>query len=259
MLKALGGKHMRALITGASSGLGRDFARKLSKMGYDIIAVARDIEGLNKLKMELKTDTEIISMDLGNVDNCIELYESLKNEDIDIVINNAGFGVFGGFDETDLHKELNMIDVNVKAVHVLTKLFLKKFKEVDKGYILNVASSAAFEPGPLMAAYYASKSYVLRLSQAIYEELKRDKSNVHISCLCPGPVDTNFNNVAGVRFTVKALQSDEVTEYALKCIFKKKLVIVPGTFMKLTRFAVKILPDKLVAHFAYNIQKSKKS
>lgn len=250
---------MKALVTGASSGLGRDFARKLSKMGYDIIAVARDADGLNRLASELKTNTQIISMDLSSADNCINLYESLKDEDIDIVINNAGFGVFGAFDETDIHKDLNMIDVNVKAVHILTKLFLKNFKEKDKGYILNVASSAAFEPGPLMAAYYASKSYVLRISQAIYEELKRDKSNVHISCLCPGPVDTNFNNVAGVRFTVKSLQSDEVTEYALKCMFKKKLVIVPGAMMKLTRFAVKVLPDKLVAHFAYNIQKSKKS
>lgn len=250
---------MKALVTGASSGLGRDFARKLSKMGYDIIAVARDADGLNRLASELKTNTQIISMDLSSADNCINLYESLKDEGIDIVINNAGFGVFGAFDETDIHKDLNMIDVNVKAVHILTKLFLKNFKEKDKGYILNVASSAAFEPGPLMAAYYASKSYVLRISQAIYEELKRDKSNVHISCLCPGPVDTNFNNVAGVRFTVKSLQSDEVTEYALKCMFKKKLVIVPGAMMKLTRFAVKVLPDKLVAHFAYNIQKSKKS
>lgn len=250
---------MKALVTGASSGLGRDFARKLSKMGYDIIAVARDADGLNRLASELKTNTQVISMDLSSADNCINLYESLKDEDIDIVINNAGFGVFGAFDETDIHKDLNMIDVNVKAVHILTKLFLKNFKEKDKGYILNVASSAAFEPGPLMAAYYASKSYVLRISQAIYEELKRDKSNVHISCLCPGPVDTNFNNVAGVRFTVKSLQSDEVTEYALKCMFKKKLVIVPGAMMKLTRFAVKVLPDKLVAHFAYNIQKSKKS
>lgn len=250
---------MKALVTGASSGIGRDFARKLSEMGYDIIAVARDTEGLNRLASELKTNTQVISMDLGSTDNCINLYESLKNEDIDIVINNAGFGVFGPFDETDIHKDLNMIDVNVKAVHILTKLFLKNFKEKDKGYILNVASSAAFEPGPLMAAYYASKSYVLRISQAIYEELKRDKSNVHISCLCPGPVDTNFNNVAGVRFTVKSLQSDEVAVYALKCMFKKKLVIVPGGLMKLTRFAVKVLPDKLVAHFAYNIQKSKKS
>lgn len=250
---------MKALVTGASSGLGRDFARKLSKMGYDIIAVARDADGLNRLASELKTNTQVISMDLSSADNCINLYESLKDEDIDIVINNAGFGVFGAFDETDIHKDLNMIDVNVKAVHILTKLFLKKFKEKDKGYILNVASSAAFEPGPLMAAYYASKSYVLRISQAIYEELKRDKSNVHISCLCPGPVDTNFNSVAGVRFTVKSLQSDEVTGYALKCMFKKKLVIVPSTMMKLTRFAVKVLPDKLVTHFAYNIQKSKKS
>ena len=250
---------MKALVTGASSGLGRDFARKLSLMGYDIIAVARDENNLLKLKEELKTDVKIIAMDLGDTQNCINLYEKLKMEDIDILINNAGFGVFGGFDETDIHKELNMIDVNVKAVHILTKLFLKNFKEKDKGYILNVASSAAFEPGPLMAAYYASKSYVLRLSQSIYEELRRDKSHVHISCLCPGPVDTNFNNVAGVRFTVKALQSKDVVNYAINCMFKKKLVIITGVFMKLSRIATKILPDKLMARFAYNIQKSKRS
>lgn len=250
---------MKALVTGASSGLGRDFARKLSIMGYDIIAVARDENGLLKLKEELKTDVKIIAMDLGDTQNCINLYEQVKMEDIDILINNAGFGVFGGFDETDIHKELNMIDVNVKAVHILTKLFLKNFKEKDKGYILNVASSAAFEPGPLMAAYYASKSYVLRLSQSIYEELRRDKSHVHISCLCPGPVDTNFNNVAGVRFTVKALQSKDVVNYAIKCMFKKKLVIIPGFVMKLSRIVTKILPDKLIARFAYNIQKSKRS
>lgn len=250
---------MKALVTGASSGLGRDFARKLSLMGYDIIAVARDENNLLKLKEELKTDVKIIAMDLGDTQNCINLYEQVKMEDIDILVNNAGFGVFGGFDETDIHKELNMIDVNIKAVHILTKLFLKNFKEKDKGYILNVASSAAFEPGPLMAAYYASKSYVLRLSQSIYEELRRDKSHVHISCLCPGPVDTNFNNVAGVRFTVKALQSNDVVNYAIKCMFKKKLVIIPGFVMKLSRIATKILPDKLIARFAYNIQKSKRS
>ena len=120
---------MKALVTGASSGLGRDFARKLSLMGYDIIAVARDENNLLKLKEELKTDVKIIAMDLGDTQNCINLYEKLKMEDIDILINNAGFGVFGGFDETDIHKELNMIDVNVKAVHILTKLFLKNFKE----------------------------------------------------------------------------------------------------------------------------------
>jgi len=249
---------MLALITGASSGLGRDFARNLSRMGYDIIAVAQDLEKLNSLKEELKTNVQVISMDLSIRQNVIDLYEQVKSKDIDIVINNAGFGVFGEFDNTDLNKELNMIDVNVCAVHILTKLFLKDFKEKNKGYILNIASSAAFEPGPLMASYYASKAYVLRLTQAIYEELRRDKSNVYIGALCPGPVDTNFNNVAGVRFTVKSLKSEDVVRYALNKMFKRKLVIVPGIMMKFTRIVVRLLPDKLVARIAYNIQKSKK-
>lgn len=250
---------MLALITGASSGLGRDFARDLSHMGYDIIAVAKDEERLNLLKEELKTNVQVISTDLSIRQNVIDLYEQVKGQDIDIVINNAGFGVFGEFDNIDLNKELNMIDVNISAVHILTKSFLKDFKEKNNGYILNVASSAAFEPGPLMASYYASKAYVLRLTQAIHEELRRANSNVYIGALCPGPVDTNFNNVAGVRFTVKSLKSEDVVKYALKKMFKRKLVIVPGIMMKFTRFGVRLLPDKVVARIAYNIQKRKKS
>lgn len=250
---------MLALITGASSGLGRDFARDLSHMGYDIIAVAKDEERLNLLKEELKTNVQVISTDLSIRQNVIDLYEQVREQDIDIVINNAGFGVFGEFDNIDLNKELNMIDVNISAVHILTKSFLKDFKEKNKGYILNVASSAAFEPGPLMASYYASKAYVLRLTQAIHEELRRANSNVYVGALCPGPVDTNFNNVAGVRFTVKSLKSEDVVKYALKKMFKRKLVIVPGIMMKFTRFGVRLLPDKVVARIAYNIQKRKKS
>jgi len=249
---------MLALITGASSGLGRDFARDLSLMGYDIIAVAQDLEKLNSLKEELNSNVQVISTDLSKRENVINLYESVKSQDIDIVINNAGFGVFGEFDKTDLNKELSMIDVNICAVHMLTKLFLKDFKEKNKGYILNVASSAAFEPGPLMASYYASKAYVLRLTEAIYEELRRANSNVYIGALCPGPVDTNFNSVAGVRFTVKSLKSQDVVKYALKKMFKGKLVIIPGVMMKFARIGSKILPEKIVTRIAYNIQKSKK-
>lgn len=249
---------MLALITGASSGLGRDFAKDLSRMGYDIIAVAQDEAKLNSLKEELKTNVQVISTDLSVRQNVIELYNTVKAQDIDIVINNAGFGVFGEFTETDLTKELNMIDVNICAVHILTKLFLKDFKQKDKGYILNIASSAAFEPGPLMASYYASKAYVLRITQAIYEELRREKSNVYIGAVCPGPVETNFNNIAGVRFTVKSLKSEDVTKYALKKMFKRKLVIIPGIMMKFTRIGVKLFPEKLVTRIAYNIQKSKK-
>ncbi|MBR5227925.1 MAG: SDR family oxidoreductase [Clostridia bacterium] len=249
---------MLALITGASSGLGRDFARQLSAKGYDIIAVAQDLEKLNTLKGELKTNVQVISKDLSIRENVVELYNLVKEQDIDIVINNAGFGVFGSFVDTNLDKELNMIDVNVCAVHILTKLFLQDFKKKNKGYILNVASSAAFEPGPLMASYYASKAYVLRLTQAIAEELRRSKSSVYVGALCPGPVETNFNNVAGVRFTLKSLKSKDVVSYAIKKMFKRKLVIVPGVIMKMTRLTTKILPEKLITRIAYNIQKSKK-
>lgn len=248
---------MIALVTGASSGLGKDFSILLSNMGYDIIAVARDKENLELLKDKIKTDLQIIPMDLSEEKNCYELYEQIKSQNIDILINNAGFGAFGKFDKIDIDKELNMIDVNIKAVHILTKMFLKDFKIRNSGYILNVASSAAFEPGPLMAAYYASKAYVLRLTEAIYEELRKDNSQVKVSCLCPGPVETNFNEVAGVKFSVKPLQSHDVVKYAIANMFKGKLVIVPGIIMKLSRFGAKLLPEKLTARIAYKIQKSK--
>ena len=181
---------MKALITGASSGIGREIARQLSAMGIDVILVARRMTRLQELKEELEGNVQIICMDLRDALSCRMLYERLREEDIDILVNNAGFGVYGAFDETDLDKELAMIDVNVRAVHILTKLFLRDFIARDYGYILNVASIAGYLPGPLMAGYYASKAYVLRLSEAIYGELRRKKSNVHITALCPGPVQT---------------------------------------------------------------------
>lgn len=248
---------MKALITGASSGIGADMARILSSRGYDLILVARRKDRLEKLKNELKTEVEIISMDLSSTFNCMKLYNKVKKHDIDIVINNAGFGLFGSFDVTDLDKELDMIDLNIKAVHILTKLFLKDFVKKDKGHILNVASSAAFQPGPLMATYYATKVYVLHLTEAIYEELRRKNSHVYIGALCPGPVDTEFNNVANVSFSVKSLQSYDVASYAIKQMFKRKLIIVPSMFMKITRFLSIISPTKLKLMIAYKIQKSK--
>lgn len=199
---------MKALITGASSGIGRDVARELSKKGYDLILVARDENKLQQLKQELTTNIEIVSLDLSNVENCKELYE--KHKDIDILINNAGFGDCGKFWETDLDKEIQMIQTNIIAYHVLTKLYLKNMKEKDSGIILNVASIAGFMPGPLMATYYATKNYVVKLSESIREELRKDKSKVQISILCPGPVNTNFNKVANVEFDLKGLSSEYV-------------------------------------------------
>ena len=161
---------MKALITGASSGIGRDIALYLSELGYDLIVVARRKDRLNELKSLCKTNVKIISLDLSNVNNCMKLYEITKKDKIDILVNNSGFGICGEFNTTNLDKDLEMIDVNIKAVHILTKLYLNDMIKKDSGYILNVASSAAFAPGPLMATYYSTKSYVFRLTESIHEE-----------------------------------------------------------------------------------------
>ncbi len=247
---------MKALVTGASSGIGREMAKILSDMGYDLILVARRKKKLEELKKQLTTKVTIINLDISSTYNCMKLYDKVKKEDIDIVINNAGFGLFGEFTETSLDKELDMIDTNIKAVHTLTKLFLKDFKEKDSGYILNVSSSAAFLSGPLMSTYYATKGYVLKLTEAIYEELRREDSNVYIGALCPGPVDTEFNDVANVKFSIQSLNSHDVAEYAINQMFKRKLIIIPGWKMKFIVFS-RLLPRKLLLRINYNIQKKK--
>jgi oxidoreductase, short chain dehydrogenase/reductase family len=252
-------KKMKALVTGASSGIGEEIAKELGKRGYDIILVARNEEKLKDVASKIKTNTRIIIMDLSNKENCKKLYEETKNEDIDILINNAGFGVHGKFCDTDLDKEVQMIETNITAVHILMKLFLKDMIKKNSGYILNVASMAAFGPGPLMSAYYASKAYVYRLSQGVKTELKKNNSNVKISVLCPGPVRTNFNKVAGVDFAAPSLSSEYVAKYAVKKMLKNKFTIVPGTFMKITRFFEKIMPHNLVSNVSYfvNYRKDK--
>lgn len=246
---------MKALITGASSGLGKDFAIKLSNMGYDLILVSRNKKELEKVANSVKTKVQIEVFDLSNKENCIELFNKHKN--IDLLINNAGYGLFGEFSKTSLDKELNMIDLNINAVHILTKLYLQEMIKKDKGRILNVASTAAFLPGPLMSTYYSTKSYVYSLTTAIFEELRRIKSNVKISVLCPGPVNTNFNNIAEVNFSIKGLSSDYVTSYAINKMFKNKLVIIPGFTNKLAKMACKISSLKLQLKVDYRIQKRK--
>jgi short-subunit dehydrogenase len=250
---------MKALITGASGGIGRDIAHILSEQGYDLILVARSRENLESLQKELPTHTEIIPMDLSEPQAPHDLYEQVKDQEIDILINNAGFGLFGAFTATDLDTELNMIDLNIKALHVLTKLFLRDFVTRDAGYILNVSSIAGFLPGPLMSSYYASKAYVLRLTQAIYEELRQSGSHVHISALCPGPVRTGFNERAGARFGSHGLPSEVVAAFALKKMFAGKLIIVPGFPIKALRFAQRIFPDKLLLKAIYHTQTKRKS
>lgn len=248
---------MKALITGASSGIGYNMAKYLNSMGYSLVLVARDKEKLQKIQKELSGEVKIVVADLSNESKLKELYVLCKNDNIDILVNNAGFGLFGEFTETDLNQELEMIDVNIKAVHILTKLFLKDMKKRNKGYILNVSSAASFQAGPLMATYYATKSYVTKLTLAIYEELRRDKSNVHISCLCPGPVNTNFNNIANVQFSMKSLSSEYVARYAIDKMFQNKLIIIPGIKMKFTIFFNRLVSNKLAIKIVYKFQKKK--
>ena len=247
---------MKALITGASSGIGRDMAKILSKKGYDLVLVARDEEKLQEVKKEIETNSQIISMDLSVEKNCKKLYEQVK--DVDLLINNAGFGTCGDFTKTNLDKEINMINTNITAYHILAKLYLKDMKQKDKGQILNVASIAGFMPGPLMATYYSSKAYVVRLSEAIREELRRKNSNVKLSILCPGPVNTNFNNVADVNFKAKSLSSEYVAQYAVNEMLKGKFYIVPGAQIKCLRFIAKIVPNNIIAKFAYKVQERKR-
>ena len=248
---------MVALITGASSGIGADMARILSDKGYDLILVARNKRKMEVLAKELKTNAEIIPMDISSTYNCTELYNLVKKKNIDVLVNNAGFGLFGEFCCTKLDKELDMIELNVKTVHTLTKLFLKDFVKKDKGYILNVASSAAFMPGPLMATYYATKAYVLHLTESINEELRRKKSNVFICALCPGPVSTNFNKVAGGGFNTSSLSSEYVAKYGIDKTLKGKMIIIPGTMMKLGIFFSRFLPYRLQLKILYKIQRKK--
>lgn len=248
---------MKALITGSSSGMGRDMARVLSSLGYDLILVARRKDRLLNLKKELKTNIDIIELDLSLEKNVFKLYDIVKNDNIDILINNAGFGLFGEFKDTDLDTELKMIDLNIKAYHILTKLFLQDFIKKDSGYILNVCSSAGFMAGPRLSTYYATKNYVTKLTMAINEELRRMKSNVHISALCPGPVRTEFNKVAHGTFAIREADSMKVTKYAINKMFKHKMIIVPTMFMKLTLFFNRFAPYRLSLMVAYNIQKRK--
>ena len=150
-----------------------------------------------------------------------------------------------------------MINTNIVAYHVLTKLYLKNMQEKNKGKILNVASIAGFMPGPLMATYYSTKAYVVRLSESIREELRKEKSKVQISILCPGPVNTNFNKVANVEFALKGLSSQYVAKYAIQKFLKGKFYIVPGIKIKLAKFAIKMFPSNLVAKVSYNMQRKK--
>ena len=249
---------MRALITGASSGIGREVAFYLDQLGYETILVSRNKRALENLQKSLKHKSKIVLMDLTDLNNLKSLYVLVKNEGIDILVNNAGFGMFGDFTKLEITKEMEMVDLNIRALHILTKLFLKDMKKRNSGYILNVSSAASFMPGPLMSSYYATKAYVTSLTEAISYELEKEKSSVHVACLCPGPVDTNFNKTAGVSFSVKPLSAKYVAKYGIDSLLNGKVVIVPSFKMKCAKFFSRFVSNHFVMRFVYKIQMKKK-
>lgn len=249
---------MKALITGASSGIGKEIARYLASLGYDLLLVARSTDKLNELRRELScVNVRVITLDLSREQDSFDLYEHTKDEKIDFLVNNAGFGAYGKFSDVPLEKELELIHTNVCAVHILTKLYLQDMVKRNSGHILNVGSAAGFLAGPTFSSYYASKNYVVRLTEAIHEELRRDKINVGVSVLCPGPVQTNFNDVANVKFCIRGLTPEFVAKYAVDKTLQGKMIITPGFEMKATSFFRHFAPETLLTRISYNVQMKK--
>ncbi len=247
-----------AFITGATSGIGMEFAKRLADRGYSLIVTGRRTERLEKLLNELDVPVEIYSYDLSKKKECFALLERINDKDIDLFINNAGFGLAGSFLETDIKKEISMVKVNDIAMHILFKEILKKMVKRGQGKILNVASSAGLLPGgPYMATYYASKAYVTSLTRAVAQELKEAHSNVSVSALCPGPVDTEFNDRADVVFALKGITPAECVSAALKGLDKNKVIIVPNFTMKLAMAFQHLVPYPILMRLTARQQKKK--
>lgn len=243
-----------ALVTGASSGIGREIVKLLESYGYGSILVARRRSRLEDLAEDLKYKSYIIEADLSQPSTAKDLCQKIDELEekevirIDLLVNNAGFGDLGFFGETDLDKELDMIHVNIESLHILMKHYLKRFVEEDKGHILNVASSAGLMPaGPYMSTYYATKAYVTSLTSGVAKELKDMGSRVVVSALCPGPVDTEFNDVANCSFDIGSIGPGQCAREALENLFKGKTIIVPSTKMKLaTKFSKILTRNRLI-------------
>ena len=240
------------LITGASTGIGYELAKLFAKDRHNLILVARDEGKLETAKNELSkynVEVKILSLDLSKSEDIQGLfnYVEMNKLNVDILVNNAGIGSFGDFSEIEWVKEEALIDINIKVLTKLTKYFLPKIIECKNGGILNVASTAAFCSGPRMAAYYASKAYVLNLTEAIYEECK--DSGIRISCLCPGPVKTTFQDKAGIKKSESAkkylMDAEEVAKVSYKDFKKGKLIIIPGMKNKLLVIGNKLLPRRI--------------
>ena len=249
-------------ITGASSGIGREFARRYAKMGCRLILTARRADRLEALAEELRqahgTVCRILTADLAREEECTRLCKELEGETLDIFINNAGFGVCGSYLETDAAKEEEMVRVNVEAMARLFRFAVRKMQAAGGGTILNVASSAGLLPGgPYMAGYYASKAYVASLTRGVAEELRQMHSPVYVCALCPGPVDTEFNDRAGVIFALRGITPEFCVDEALLGMMRHKIIIVPSAFMRLCTSVQKLVPTPLLMPIVARQQKKK--
>ena len=242
-----------ALVTGASAGLGVEFARQLSRRGHPLVLAARRKERLAELAKELG-NARSVAIDLSKKDAAAKLMADIEanGEQVELLVNNAGFGLIGRFAELDAKRERQMIDLNVATLTDLCRAVSPGMIERKSGGIINVASTAAFQPGPKMAVYFATKAFVLSLSEALHEELK--PHGVHVTCLCPGPTRTEFGEVAGFGgnglFHKVAMNSPEVVEAALDGLDKNKAVVVPGVVNKLTANSGRFAPRSVVRKIA---------
>lgn len=252
-----------AVITGASSGIGRAFAEALHAEGFPLVLCARRAERLREMADRCGPDTVAVCADLSASGGCEALLDALrsltaKGRSIGIFINCAGFGLAGAFRDTDTERELNMIDLNVKALHFLMKEVLGIFRLQGEGTLLNVASSAGLFPGgPYLATYYATKAYVCSLTGAVAEELREEGSRIYVACLCPGPVDTEFNEVAGTAFSLKGITPDACVAYCLRQMKRKKTVIIPGLSIRAAVFFARFVPRRLLMPVIARQQKKK--
>ena len=249
------------LITGASSGIGFELVKIFARKNYDLVLVARNESRLYKIKRVIEENSRnrvyVIVKDLSLEGAAKDIYEYVNKNNIkvDVLVNNAGFGDYGVFAKCDIERQSEMISVNVKALTELTYYFVKPMVARGSGKILNLGSIASFMPGPLMSVYYATKSYVVRLSEAINEELRRKKSKVKISILCPGPVVTNFEKTANIKFNFHGISSKKVAEYTVNHL--NKFYIVPTCIVKIGKFFARKLSGKKVAKVIYTLQKKR--
>jgi len=246
-----------ALVTGASAGLGVEFARQLSKRGHRLVLAARRKERLEELAKELG-NARAVAVDLSKSDAALKLMADIEanGESVDLLVNNAGFGLIGRFAELDAKRERKMIDLNVGTLADLCRAVVPGMIERKSGAILNVASTAAFQPGPKMAVYFATKAFVLSLTEALHEELKQ--YGVHVTCLCPGPTRTEFGEVAGFGgnglFDRVAMESSGVVKAGLDGLDKNKAVVIPGIVNKVGAFSVRFAPRSVVRKIAGSIK-----